>query len=197
VGKAKAGETLVVSAAGGAVGSLVGQIAKLKGLRVVGIAGSDGKCRWITEELGFDAAINYKREDLGAALKRHCPGGIDIDFENVGGPILDTVLQHMKLHGRVVLCGLISAYNATEPPPGPRAFGLVLLRRLRIQGFIVPDYLPRVGEALAEIGPWLAAGKIKYRVDQVEGLRQAPSALNRLFRGDNTGKLLVRVSDEP
>lgn len=197
IGQAKAGETLVVSAAAGAVGSVVGQIGKLKGLRVIGIAGSDGKCRWLRDDLGFDGAINYKRQDVAAELKRLCPGGVDINFESVGGPVMDAVISNMRQGGRVVLCGLISAYNDKEPPPGPRSFGLVLLRRLRIQGFIVTDYLARLPEALQALAGWLKEGKLKYRVDQVEGLRQAPAALNRLFRGDNTGKLVVRVSDEP
>jgi NADPH-dependent curcumin reductase CurA len=189
----KPGETLVVSAAAGAVGSLVGQIGKIKGCRVVGIAGSDDKCRWITEDLGFDAAINYKKEDVGAALKRECPKGIDIDFENVGGEILDAVLLQMNLGARISLCGLISQYNATEPVPGPYNFIMVLVKRARIQGFIVMDYVNRAQEAVADLSRWFMEGKIKYRVDVVEGLENAASAVNRLFKGENIGKLVVKI----
>ncbi len=197
VGKPQAGETILVSAAAGAVGSLVGQIGKIKGCRVVGIAGTDEKCRWITEELGFDAAVNYKTDDLAEALKRHCPKGVDVYFDNVGGAILDAALARINLRGRVSVCGLISQYNATEPTPGPFNFMNVLIQRARIEGFIVMDYLPRAGEALAELGPWLAEGKLKWRAHVVEGLENAPEAINMLFEGANTGKLIVKVSEEP
>jgi NADPH-dependent curcumin reductase len=193
IGKPQAGETLVVSAAAGAVGSLVGQIGKIKGCRVVGIAGSDEKCKWITDELGFDAAINYKGESVLEGLKRDCPDGIDIDFENVGGKILDAVLSLINLRARIALCGLISQYNATEPVPGPYNFANILIRRARVEGFIVMDYMNRAQEAVADLGKWLVEGKIKYRIDEVEGLEHAPAALNRLFDGENIGKLLVKL----
>lgn len=197
IGRPQAGETLVVSAAAGAVGSLVGQIGKLTGCRVVGIAGGEEKCRWITQDLGFDAAIDYKSERVSDSLARHCPNGVDIDFENVGGDILDAVLALINLKARIVVCGLISQYNATERVPGPYNFVNVLGQRARIEGFIVLDYLDRAAEAIAELGAWYKAGKLKYRVDVVDGLEQAPAAINRLFDGSNKGKLIVRVSDEP
>lgn len=193
IGNPQPGETLVVSAAAGAVGSLVGQIGKIKGCHVVGIAGSDDKCKWITEELGFDAAINYKTEKVRDALKKHCPKGIDIDFENVGGKILDDVLSLINLRARIVLCGLISGYNATEPVPGPYNFSRILIQRARVEGFIVMDYMKRADEAMQTLGQWLMEGRIKYRVDEVIGLQNAPTALNKLFEGGNTGKLVVKV----
>jgi len=193
VGQPKAGETLVVSGAAGAVGSLVGQIGKIKGLHVVGIAGSDEKCLWLTDELGFDAAINYKTENVFEALKQACPKGIDVYFENVGGAILEAVLAQINLGARISLCGLISQYNATEPPPGPRNLAMLIIRRARIQGFLVSDYMDRAQEAMMALGGWLLRGKIKYRVDVVEGLEQAPKAINKLFDGSNQGKLVVKV----
>lgn len=197
IGKPKAGETVVVSAAAGAVGSTVGQIAKIKGCRAVGIAGSDDKCRWITDELGFDACINYKAENVYGALGRHCPDGIDIDFENVGGAILDDVLGHINLRARIVLCGLISAYNAAEPVPGPYRFANILMRRARVEGFIILDYMDRFAEAAIELGGWLLEGRLKYKTDIVDGLENAVGALDRLFTGANVGKLLVRIAPEP
>lgn len=197
IGKPKPGETLVVSAAAGAVGSLAGQMGKIAGCRVVGIAGSDEKCDWITRDLGFDAAINYRKENVAEALARSCPKGIDIDFENVGGEVLDAVLGKINLNARIALCGLISQYNATERVPGPYNFRNVLVQRARVQGFIILDYAARFQEAAEKIVPWLLAGKLKYRTDIVEGLRNAPGALNKLFDGTNQGKLLVRVSNEP
>lgn len=193
LGKPKEGETLVVSTAAGAVGSLVGQIGKIKGCRVVGLTGSDEKCRWIIEELGYDAAINYKKEDVVESLKKHCPAGIDIYFENVGGAILDAVLSQINIRARIVVCGLISQYNATEPPPGPYNFVQILIKRARVEGFIVMDYMDRAQEAFAQLGQWYAEGKIKYRVDVVEGLDQAPRAVNKLFEGSNQGKLILKV----
>jgi NADPH-dependent curcumin reductase CurA len=195
VGQAKTGETLVVSAAAGAVGSLVGQIGKIMGMRVVGIAGGPDKCRWITEELGFDAAIDYKAEDVGERLQELCPAGIDVDFENVGGEILDACLGRLALRGRVVLCGMISQYNATGAPAGPKNLSKVLMQRGRIEGFIVLDYLARAGEAFGKLGEWLAAGRLRYATDVVAGLEQAPAALDRLFQGANRGKLMVKVAD--
>jgi NADPH-dependent curcumin reductase CurA len=196
IGKPRAGETLVVSAAAGAVGSLVGQIGKIKGCRVVGIAGSEEKCRWIKDELGFDAAINYKTEPVRATLKRHCPDGIDVHFENVGGEILDAALSLINLHARIVLCGLISQYNATRPVPGPYYFGNVLTRRARIEGFIILDYMHRAQEAARELSQWHAEGRLRYRVEVVEGLENAPRTLNKLFDGSNQGKLIVKVSTD-
>jgi len=193
VGKPKEGETLVVSAAAGAVGSIVGQIGKIKGCRVVGIAGSDEKCRWIVDELGFDAAIDYKKEPVFEKLKQHCPGGIDIYFDNVGGEILDAVLALINLRARIPICGMISQYNATEPVPGPTNLVNLIARRARMEGFLVLDYVNRTQEAMTDLGKWLAEGKIKYRVDVVEGLKNAPSAINKLFDGSNQGKLIVKV----
>ncbi|HTO41363.1 MAG TPA: NADP-dependent oxidoreductase [Rhizomicrobium sp.] len=194
VGKPKAGETVVVSAAAGAVGSIVGQIAKLKGCRVVGIAGSDEKCRHVVQDFGFDACINYKKENVAAALKRECPNGIDVDFENVGGEILEAILGQVNLHARVALCGMISTYNDAVPQPGPNLSN-VLMKRARIEGFIVMDYFSRMGEFLAEMGPWVAEGKIKHDVHLVKGMENALDALNLLFTGGNTGKLLVQAAD--
>jgi NADPH-dependent curcumin reductase CurA len=194
IGKPKEGETLVISAAAGATGSLVGQIGKIKGCRVVGIAGGDEKCRWLTEELGFDAAINYKTESVIEGLKKHCPKGVDVYFENVGGEILDAVLSQINIRARIVLCGLISQYNATEPVPGPYNFANILIKRARVEGFIVIDYFDRAQEAIADLSKWYFEGRIKYRVDVVEGLEQAPKSLNRLFDGSNKGKLIVKIS---
>jgi hypothetical protein len=197
IGKPKAGETLVVSAAAGAVGSLVAQIGKIKGCRVVGIAGSAEKCRWLTDELGLDAAINYKTDDVATALRQHCPDGIDIYFDNVGGAILDAVLGQVTTHARIPVCGLISTYNTTGPVAGPANFGNVLIKRVRMQGFIVLDHMHRIPEVAVRLGAWLAAGKLTYRIDMVDGLEQAPQAIQRLFAGTNQGKLVVRVSEEP
>jgi len=196
IGKPKSGETLVVSAAAGAVGSLAGQIGKIKGCRVVGIAGSEDKCRWMRDELGFDAVINYRIENLPEALRRHCPEGIDIYFDNVGGRILDAVLDQIALRARIVACGMISQYNGTEAPTRANLARLIT-RRVRIEGFLCIDYSGRAMEAFTEIAAWLLAGKLHYRVDVVDGLEKAPQALNRLFDGSNQGKLVVRVSEEP
>lgn len=197
IGQPKVGETVVVSAASGAVGSVVGQIAKIKGCRVVGITGSDEKCRWLLDELGFDSAINYKTADLGTALAQSCPDGIDVYFDNVGGSILDAVLTKINLHARIPLCGLISNYNATEPVPGPLNYSQILMKRVRVQGFIVTDYLPQWSQAVTDIGQWLEQGKIKFAVEIVDGLENAPSAILKLFNGDKKGKLVVKVSEEP
>lgn len=197
LGKPQPGETVVVSAAAGAVGQIVGQIAKLKGCRVVGIAGSDEKCRYVVKELGFDACINYKKGNVTEALKRECPKGIDVDFENAGGEILDAVLANVNLKARIALCGLISQYNATGPVPGPYNFSNILMKRVRVEGFIIIDYVPRISEFAAQMAQWLMEGKIKDRVDIADGLENAVTTLGRLFTGGNTGKLLVRVSPEP
>jgi NADPH-dependent curcumin reductase CurA len=197
IGKPRAGDTLVVSAAAGAVGSMVGQIGKIHGCRVVGLAGSEDKCRWLTEVAGFDAAINYRKEDVGAALDRHCPDGIDINFENVGGAIMDEVIARLNDFSRMPLCGLISSYNDTEPTPGPYNFENLLMRRTLLKGFIILDYLDRFPEGMEAMAGWLMAGKIRFETDVVEGLENAPASLERLFSGKNLGKLVVRVSAEP
>lgn len=197
IGQPKAGETVVVSAASGAVGSVAGQIAKIKGCRVVGITGSDEKCHWLTQELGFDAAINYKTADLERELAQLCPDGIDVYFDNVGGSILDAVLTKINLFARIPLCGLISTYNATEPVPGPYNYNQILMKRARVQGFIILDYFSRISEAVTDIGEWLNQGKIKYALEIVEGLENAPSAILKLFDGNKKGKLAVKVSEEP
>lgn len=197
IGKPKAGETLVVSAAAGAVGSLVGQIGKIKGCHVVGIAGTNEKCHWITEELGFNAAINYKTESIGDRLKTHCPDGIDVYFDNVGGDILDAVLSLINVRARIVICGTISQANATEPVHGPYNFRNILTQRARVEGFIVLDYVDRFQEATEDLRRWLAEGKIQYRVDLVDGLENTPRAINKLFDGSNKGKLIIKVSEEP
>jgi len=191
IGAPKKGETLVVSAAAGATGSIAGQIGKIHGCRVVGIAGSDEKCSWITKDLSFDAAINYKHADWKEKLAAATPNGIDIDFENVGGEIMQEVLSRMNLQGRVVLCGLISGY--TKEDPGLASFGLALVKRLRIQGFIVMDFASRFMEAATQLAQWKMFGKIHDRETIVEGLEKAPDAINMLFTGGNTGKLILKV----
>ena len=195
LGEPKPGETVVVSAAAGAVGSIVGQMAKIKGCRAVGLAGSDEKCRWITEALGFDAAINYRKEDVPAALARTCPNGIDIYFDNVGGAILDACLKRMNFKGRIPTCGLISSYNATAPVPGPYNYDRILMQRLTVQGFIVLDYGDRYPEAIHALSGWMASGKLKVRQDVVDGLEHALDTLKKLFTGENSGKLMIRVKD--
>lgn len=194
IGKSKAGETLVVSAAAGAVGSLAGQIGKILGMHVVGIAGGDKKCAWLTNELGFDATIDYKSVDLNQELSRLCPNGVDVYFDNVGGRTLEAVLNHINQHARIVACGMISQYNAQHPEPGPSNLGAIISQRATIQGFIVMDFLNRAMEAAMKLISWHMSGKLNYRVDMVEGLEKAPEALNRLFRGENQGKLVVRVA---
>jgi NADPH-dependent curcumin reductase CurA len=187
------GETLVVSAAAGAVGSVAGQIGKLKGCRVVGTAGSDEKCKWIVDELGFDEAINYKTGRIRDGLKQACPKGVDIYFDNVGGETLDAVLSMINIGARISACGMISQYNATEPVPGPYNLINIIPRRAKIQGFIVTDYMSRAAEAMPELVRWYAEGKLKYRVEVVEGLKETPRALNKLFDGSNQGKLIIKI----
>ncbi|MGV0722234.1 NADP-dependent oxidoreductase [Mycolicibacterium elephantis] len=194
VGGIKPGDVVVISGAAGATGSTAGQIAKLKGAaKVVGIAGGPQKCRYIVDELGFDDAIDYKNEDVAARLRETCPDGIDLYFDNVGGSILDDCLANLAMRGRVVLCGAISTYNSDDPPPGPSNYLSLLIRRGRMEGFIVLDYLDRFPPAQAEMGGWLAEGKIKSSEHIVRGLENAPDALNLLFSGGNTGKVIVEV----
>lgn len=197
IGQPKPGETVVVSAAAGAVGSIAGQIAKLKGARVVGIAGGPAKCAWLTEDLGFDGAIDYKNEDVGAALDRLCPDGIDVNFENVGGSIMQRVVERMNTFGRMPVCGLISGYNREGPEPGPSDFARVLMRRLTIKGFIIIDYFPRAAEGFADLGTWVSEGKLKWKDHIVDGLENAMDALGLLFTGAHDGKLMLRISKEP
>lgn len=194
VGQPKAGETVVVSAAAGAVGSVVGQIAKIKGCRAVGIAGGPEKCVFVKDVLGFDDCIDYRSGDLAARLRAACPDGIDVNFENVGGDILDTVLPQMNTFGRVALCGLISGYNATEAVAGPKSFRAILTQRLRVQGLIVTDWAPRIPEAIADLGAWHAEGKLKIREDVREGgIGAFVETLNLLYSGGNNGKLVLKV----
>ncbi len=193
LGKPKEGETVVVSAAAGAVGSVVGQIAKIRGCRAVGIAGSVDKCAWLTGELGFDAAVCYRDADWRKQLRAACPQGIDIDFENVGGDIMNGVMAEMNLHGRVVLCGLISGYNEGQRMLGP--FDTILMKRLTVSGFIILDYARRYLEAIMQLGQWMMQGKLRHQDTIVDGLDRAPEALNLLFDGGNRGKLLVKVAE--
>ena len=195
VGKPKEGETVVVSGAAGAVGTVVGQVAKIKGCRVVGIAGGPDKCRWIVDELGFDAAIDYKAEDVNKALRQHCPKGVDVYFDNVGGDILDAALARMARNGRIVICGAISQYNNTTAVKGPSNYLSLLVNRASMTGMVVMDYTARFGEATREMAGWMKAGKLKTREDIVEGLETFPETLLMLFKGENTGKLLIKVAD--
>jgi NADPH-dependent curcumin reductase len=196
LGQPKPGETVVVSAAAGAVGSIVGQLAKIKGCRAVGIAGSQAKCDYVVKELGFDACVSYRAPDLFAALKQACPAGIDVYFENVGGDVLKTVLRLVNPFARIPLCGLVSQYNATEPPPGPN-LGPVLVNRVTVRGFIVSDHGDRLQAFLTDTSGWLRSGRLKYREDVAEGLDAAPRAFVGLLRGANLGKMLVQVGADP
>ncbi|MFN2465782.1 MAG: NADP-dependent oxidoreductase [Candidatus Dormibacteria bacterium] len=189
------GETVVVSAAAGAVGSAVGQIARIKGCRAIGIAGGEEKCRYIVEELGFDGAIDYKSGDVTAGLKEHCPQGVDIYFDNVGGEILDAVLARLHRGARIALCGAISQYNNTGPARGPSNYMSLLVYRATMKGFLVFDYLDRYPDAMREMGAWIASGKLKAQEDVVEGLETFPDTLLKLFRGENTGKLVLKVAN--
>jgi NADPH-dependent curcumin reductase CurA len=193
IGELQSGETLVVSGAAGGVGSIAGQIGKIKGCRVVGIAGGKEKCRLVVEELGFDDCVDYKEGSVGAALREACPNGIDVYFDNVGGEILDAALEEMNDFGRIVACGMISGYNAAERPPGPRNIFRIVTKRLRMQGFIVIDFLPRFAEAAIQLGTWAAEGKLQNRVHVVDGFLETPRAVNMLFTGENTGKLVVKL----
>jgi NADPH-dependent curcumin reductase CurA len=193
IGKPKRGETVFVSAAAGAVGSIVGQIAKIHGCRVVGIAGTHEKCDWLKRELGFDAAICRRDRDWREQLKAACPKGIDVDFENVGGEIMEAVFELLNLNARVVLCGLIAQYGSDGAASGPRNFHYLLFKRVKLQGFIILDYIPRMPLATLRMMWWMKRGLIKDHSTIVKGLENAPQALTQLFRGENTGKLLVEI----
>lgn len=196
VGAMKAGDTVVVSGAAGAVGSVVGQIAKLKGARAVGIAGNPDKCSYVVKELGFDACIDYKKEDVKAALRQHCPNAVNVYFDNVGGEILDTVLAQLARGARVAISGAISQYNSTDGVKGPSNYLSLLVNSARMEGFVVFNYAARYGEALREMAGWYGAGKLKSREDVVAGLETFPETLLKLFSGENFGKLVIKVADE-
>jgi len=196
VGKPKAGDTVVVSGAAGAVGAVVGQIAKIKGARVVGIAGGAEKCRYLVQELGFDAAIDYKNENVTDGLKTHCPKGVDVFFDNVGGDILDAVLTRLARGARIVICGAISQYNNTTPVKGPANYMSLLVNRASMTGIMVLDYYPRAKEAMVDMGGWIAAGKLKSREDIKDGLSNFPEIFAQLFSGENQGKLVLKVTSE-
>ena len=194
IGQPKPGDTVLVSAAAGAVGTMAGQIAKLAGCRVIGTAGGQDKCDWLVRELGFDAAVDYKAGGVYRALKAVCPNGIDVYFDNTGGPVLDAALSLMNLRGRIVCCGNVSQYDVEKPAPGPMAVpGLVVTKRLRLEGFVVMDFFDQRAEAEARLARWVEEGKIKAIVDIVDGLDKAPQALIGLFEGRNKGKMAVRV----
>jgi len=195
VGQPRAGETVVVSGAAGAVGQTVGQLAKIKGCRAVGIAGGPDKCRWVVEELGFDACIDYKSGSVRDGLKQHCPDGVDIYFDNVGGEILDTVLTRINRKARIVICGAISQYNNTTPVQGPKNYLSLLVNRARMEGMVVFDYTDRYPLAVAEMAGYLKDGRMKSREDVVHGLANFPAALLKLFSGANFGKLVLHVAD--
>ncbi len=193
IGVPKAGDTVVVSGAAGATGSVAGQIAKLQGARVVGIAGGASKCAWLTKEAHFDAAIDYKRDDVAAKLREFCPKGIDVYFDNVGGEILDAALGQIAQRARVVLCGAISGYNEATPPPGPRNLMNLVIQRGRMEGFIIIDYVARFREAVTKLSEWVQTGAIVHQEDIQHGLENAPRTLLRLFTGANTGKQILQL----
>ncbi|HEV7576166.1 MAG TPA: NADP-dependent oxidoreductase [Caldimonas sp.] len=194
VGQPKAGETVVVSGAAGAVGQTVGQLARIKGCRAVGIAGGPAKCEWVVKELGFDACIDYKAGPIKEGLKAHCPKGVDIYFDNVGGEILDTVLTRLNRHARIIICGAISQYNNTEPVKGPANYLSLLVNRARMEGIVVFDYAERFPQAIAELAGYLEDGRMKGREDVVVGIETFPESLLKLFRGENFGKLVLQVA---
>jgi NADPH-dependent curcumin reductase CurA len=198
IGRPEPGQTVVVSGAAGAVGSVAGQIARIKGCRAVGIAGGPEKCEWLTQELGFDAAIDYKRGDLRAQLREHTPNGVDVYFDNVGGEILDEVLRRLARGARVVICGAISQYNAEQPPQGPANYIQLLVMRASMTGFLVFDFAKRYPEGVAQLAQWLRSGELRAREDVVPGgLDKFPDVFLMLFRGENTGKLILQlVQDE-
>lgn len=197
VGQPKAGETVVVSAAAGATGSIAGQIAKIMGCRVVGIAGTDEKCAWVVEELGFDACLNHRTDDLPARLREVCPDRVDVFFDNVGGVVLDAVLGRLNMHGRVVLCGAISSYNSQGRPPGPANYLELISRRGRMEGFITLDWWDDFPECTAQLRAWADEGRLRWREELVEGIEHCARALNMLFEGGNTGKVVVQVGPDP
>jgi NADPH-dependent curcumin reductase len=197
VGQVKAGETFVVSGAAGATGSVAGQIAKIKGCRVIGTAGGRDKCDWLKKEAGFDDAIDYRSENIGPRLSALCPEGIDVFFDNVGGPVLDEVLARLRLKARVVLCGAISRYNDAIPAPGPANYSNLTVQRARMEGFIVLDYAQRFPEAIDALAGWMRQGRLKQKEDVAVGLENAPKALLRLFAGKNFGKQLLKIADAP
>ena len=194
VGLPKAGETVVVSGAAGAVGQTVGQVAKLKGCRVVGIAGGPEKCAWVVNEMGFDACIDYKSGSVRDGLKAHCPKGVDVYFDNVGGDILDTVLTRINRGARIIICGAISQYNNTTPVKGPANYLSLLVNRARMEGIVVFDYADRYPVAIKDIATWMKEGKFQSREDIIEGIDQFPAALLKLFSGENFGKLILKVA---
>ncbi|MFN2528670.1 MAG: NADP-dependent oxidoreductase [Candidatus Baltobacteraceae bacterium] len=194
-GEMKSGETVVISAAAGAVGMIAGQVAKIKGCRAIGIAGGPVKCKYIVDELGFDAAIDYKNENVHQGLRKHCPDGLDIYFDNVGGEILEAALGNLRLHARIVICGAISQYNTTTRIQGPRNYMNLLVSRARMQGMLVMDYASEYGKATIEMARWMKEGKLKSREDVVEGgIEVFPDALLKLFNGENTGKLILKLA---
>jgi NADPH-dependent curcumin reductase CurA len=194
VGEAKEGDTVVVSAAAGAVGSVAGQIAKIKGCRAIGIAGGPEKCAMVVDEFGFDACIDYKADDVRAKLKEHCPDGINVYFDNVGGDILDACLARLAMHARVVICGAISQYNVDGRMQGPSNYMSLLVMRSRMEGFLVFDYVRQYKEAGAEMATWIAEGKLKSKEDIVEGIETFPDTLQKLYKGENFGKLVLKVA---
>jgi hypothetical protein len=195
IGQVKAGETVVVSGAAGAVGSVAGQIAKIKGCRVIGTAGGKEKCAWLVQEAHFDAAIDYKSEDIGARLSALCPEGIDVFFDNVGGTVLNEVLARINIKARIALCGSISKSDTAEPQPGPANYSNLVARRGRMEGFTVLDYGPRVPEAIEALGRWQREGRLVQKEDVAVGLENAPRTLLRLFSGENFGKQLLKITD--
>jgi NADPH-dependent curcumin reductase CurA len=194
VGQVQEGETVVVSAAAGATGSLAAQIAKIRGARVIGICGSEDKARWLLDDLGLDGAIVHRTDDVRARLKELCPDRVDVYFDNVGGPILEVLLDRLAMHARVVLCGSIAIYNETRRPPGPSNYFQLINRRARMEGFLSLDHWDRFGEISATLGTWIAEGRLRYRTEVYEGLESAVDALNALFTGANTGKTVIRVA---
>ncbi len=198
IGQPQEGDVVVVSGAAGATGSVAGQIAKIKGAsKVVGIAGGETKCNWLVNELGYDAAIDYKSENVMERLQAECPDGINVFFDNVGGDILDDALLNMAQNGRIVLCGGISSYNSEELPPGPKNYMQLVIRRCKMEGFIVIDYMHKAADAVAELSGWIQSGQLKHAEDVQEGFENTPATFLRLFEGKNLGKQLLKIADAP
>ena len=195
LGNPQAGETVLVSGAAGATGSIAGQIARIKGCRVIGIAGGPEKCQWLLDEAGFDDVIDYKNQDVSRRIAETCPSKVDVFFDNVGGDILEAALDHINMRARVVLCGGISNYNATEPVPGPANLMNLVIMRARMEGFIVLDYMDRAMQAIETLTAWVQSGDLKYQVDLQEGFENIPATLTRLFTGENLGKQLLKIAD--